>query len=222
MDGAFNALITPQIQQWLHAGLGERLHLSSTFLPFLSYFYPAALWNISSTLEPGCHLFSCAVTGFVMTGHCHTVLTSSSILPFAQNHLWISAFPQRQGWLMQTREAAEERSIFCASCHLTRCDGILPTNEPGLSSSQGKNVMGHHMAPSSSIVFIIGEQMSCTDAGWLIAFRQTGCQGTFWEEKCKWAWSQREYYTRPPRNTLGSYYRRIWVLVTLIFIIVIN
>lgn len=191
MDGAFNALITPQIQQWLHAGLGERLHLSSTFLPFLSHFYPAALWNISLTLEPGFLLFSCGVTGFVMTGHCHTVLTSSSSLPFAQNQLWISAFPQRQGWVMQTMEGAEERSIFCASCHLIRYGGILPTNYPGLSSSQGKNVMGHHEGPSSSIVFIIGEQMSCTEPGWLIAFRWTVCQGIFQEEKCKWPWSQR-------------------------------
>lgn len=116
-------------------------------------------------------------------------LTSPHLAP---SHLWISPFsPEtrmsaaekgRGGW----RREKIEMGIFHVSCCLTWCGWILPTNEQGSSLSQEKNVMGCHVAPPSNIVFVTGEQRSCTDPGWLTAFKQTGCRGTFQEEKCKW------------------------------------
>lgn len=128
---------------------------------------------------------------------------------------------RRQGRGAEEGKKLKEGFLMCPATS-TRCGWILPTNEQGSSLCQGKNVMRCRVASSSSIAFVTGEQMSCTDPGCLIAFRQTGCWGSFQEEKCKRPWSQRVCYTRPPRNTLGSYYRSIWVLVmALIFVIVI-
>lgn len=104
MDGALNSLSTPQIQQQLRAGWGESLRLSSTCLPFLSHFYRAALRSIVK------HLFDSGAWVsliFLQCGwlfHDQRLSHTSSSLPFAHNHLWISPFPQRWGWVLQTRE----------------------------------------------------------------------------------------------------------------------
>lgn len=220
MDGALNSLSTPQIQQWLHAGWGERLHLSSTCLPFLSHFYHAALRSIVKHLFDSGAWVSLIFLQCGWHSHDQRLSHTSSSLPFAQNHLWISPFPQRWGWVPQTREGGWEREKIERNIFLCF---LLPQLMwlRGLSLPQGKKITGCHVAPASSIAFVTGEQTSCTDPGWLIALRQTGCWGTFQGEKCKWPWSQRECYTRSTGNTLESYYRSTWVQVmALIFVII--
>lgn len=158
MDGALNSLSTSQIQQWLHTGSGERLHLSSSFLPFLSNFCHAALRRVVNYLSlssPG--FCSFPLVWLALSWPVNSTLASSH-LPASSLHtvtFELPLFPRDEGGNHRHGREAEkgENGKKLSRCfHLRVCkklDRNSPVN-PKSEANQGICAPDPTLSPRAS------------------------------------------------------------------------